>query len=102
MHMCIALGLLSKPWSESDPRTNVVFTFRKSSDAVCRRFPIRRGKLRVINSLWRVAVGNESAHRVAPRRGIHLKLACCPPDETRGRVTRAQAHFGGSYFCERY
>jgi len=30
-----------------------------------RRFPIRRRKLRVIISLWRVAVGDQGTHRVA-------------------------------------
>ena len=30
-----------------------------------RRVPIRRGKLEVINSLWRPAVGSQSKNRVA-------------------------------------
>jgi hypothetical protein len=51
-----------------------------------RRFPIRRGKLRVINLLWRAAVGGQSTSRVAVLN--------------HGEVSQRQFYFFGTYFLE--
>jgi FkbM family methyltransferase len=60
-----------------------------------RRFPIRRGKLRVINSLWRAAVGNQSTHRVAALNYGRFKMSC-----DLSEILQRQFYFFGTYFLE--
>ena len=60
-----------------------------------RRFPIRRGKLRVINSLWRAAVGNQSTHRVAVLNYGRSKMSC-----DLSETLQRQFYFFGTYFLE--
>src|ERR1700683_3282404 len=60
-----------------------------------RRFPIRRGKLRVINLLWRAAVGEQSKPRVATLSHGGFKMSC---DLT--EMLQRQFYFFGTYFLE--
>jgi FkbM family methyltransferase len=60
-----------------------------------RRFPIRRGKLRVINALWRAATGNQGTTRLATLKHGGLKMQC---DLT--EMLQRQLYFFGTYFLE--
>jgi FkbM family methyltransferase len=60
-----------------------------------RRFPIRRGKLRVVNSLWRTAVRDHSTHRVATLKHGEFKVACDISE-----MLQRQFYFFGTYFVE--
>jgi len=60
-----------------------------------RRFPIRRGKLRVIDSLWRGAVGDPNTHRVATLKHGRFKMPC-----DLGEMLQRQFYFFGTYFLE--
>jgi FkbM family methyltransferase len=57
-----------------------------------RRFPIRRGKLRVIDSLWRAAMGDRSTRRIASLKYGGLKMPC----DVSGMLHR-QFYFFGTY-----
>jgi len=58
-----------------------------------RRFPIRRGKLRVIDSLWRAAVGDQSTLRLANLAHGGLKMRCDLME-----MLQRQFYFFGTYF----
>src|SRR5207302_10906633 len=60
-----------------------------------RRFPIRRGKLRVINSLWREAIGDQGTCRMAVLNHGRFKMPC---DVT--EMLQRQFYFFGTYFLE--
>jgi len=60
-----------------------------------RRFPIRRGKLRVINLLWRAAVGDQSSHRLATLNYGGFKMSC-----DLSEMLQRQFYFFGTYFLE--
>jgi FkbM family methyltransferase len=60
-----------------------------------RRFPIRRGKLRVINLLWQAAVGDQSTHRVALLNYGRFKMAC-----DLSEMLQRQFYFFGTYVLE--
>jgi FkbM family methyltransferase len=60
-----------------------------------RRFPIRRGKLRVINLLWRAAVGGQSSHRLAALNYGGFKMSC-----DLSEMLQRQFYFFGTYFLE--
>jgi FkbM family methyltransferase len=58
-----------------------------------RRFPIRRGKLRVINSFWRAAVGDQTTLRLADLAHGGLKMRC-----DLSEMLQRQFYFFGTYF----
>jgi FkbM family methyltransferase len=60
-----------------------------------RRFPIRRGKLRVINSLWRTAVGERSTCRVTALKYGKYKMSC-----DLSEMLQRQFYFFGTYLLE--
>jgi FkbM family methyltransferase len=60
-----------------------------------RRFPIRRGKLRLVNSLWRAAVGDQNTHRVANLKHGRFRMSC-----DLGEMLQRQFYFFGTYFLE--
>jgi FkbM family methyltransferase len=60
-----------------------------------RRFPIHCGKLRVVNSLWRAAVGSESTRRVATLKYGGFKMPC-----NLDEMLQRQFYFFGTYFVE--
>jgi len=60
-----------------------------------RHFTARRGKLRVINSFWRVAIGSQCTHRVAALKHGSFKMSC---DLT--EMLQRQFYFFGTYFLE--
>jgi len=60
-----------------------------------RGFPIRRGKLRVIDSLWRAAVGDQRTLRLAKLKHGGFQMPC----DLREMLQR-QFYFFGTYFVE--
>ena len=60
-----------------------------------RRFPIRRGKLRVIDSLWQSALSGRGTHRVATLKHGRFKMPC-----DLGEMLQRQLYFFGTYFME--
>jgi hypothetical protein len=70
-------------------------TFENLLILYARRFPIRRGKLRVINSLWRAAVSDPNTHRVATLKHGGFKIPC-----DLGEMLQRQFYFFGTYFLE--
>jgi hypothetical protein len=74
--MCVALALRLPPWSGPEPPPMPSSTPEKFLMLYARSFPIRRGKFRVVNSLWRAAVGDQSTHRLAALNHVGLKMSC--------------------------
>src|SRR5580704_10516440 len=60
-----------------------------------RRFPIRRGKLRIIDSLWRPLLSGRSTHRVATLKHGRFKMSCDLKE-----MLQRQFYFFGTYFLE--
>ena len=60
-----------------------------------RHFPLRRGKLRLVNALWRAAVGDSSPQRTAELIYRRYRIPC-DLNETLQR----QFYFFGTYFLE--
>jgi FkbM family methyltransferase len=70
-------------------------TFESLLLLYARRFPIRRGKLRVINWLWRAAVGDQTTRRVAALKYSKFKMSC-----DLNEMLQRQFYFFGTYFLE--
>jgi FkbM family methyltransferase len=64
--------------------------------AYARGFPVRRGKLRVVDALWRAAAG-EDAHRLADIRFGGLRIPC-----DLNEMLQRQYYFFGTYFAEEH
>lgn len=62
--------------------------------AYARNFPIRRGKMRVIDALWRRAVGGDT-RRIAKLRSGGMKMTC-----DLNEMLQRQYYFFGTYFLE--
>jgi FkbM family methyltransferase len=60
-----------------------------------RRFPIRRGKLRIIDSLWRTLLSDRSTRRVATLKHGSFKMSCDLKE-----MLQRQFYFFGTYFLE--
>lgn len=60
-----------------------------------RRFPIRRGKLRVIDRLWQIGLSGRSTHRVATLKHGGFKMSC-----DLSEMLQRQFYFFGTYFLE--
>ena len=60
-----------------------------------RRFPIRRGKLRIIDSLWQTLLSDRSSHRVATLKHGRFKMSCDLKE-----MLQRQFYFFGTYFLE--
>jgi FkbM family methyltransferase len=63
--------------------------------AYARRFPVRRGKLRIVESLWRATLGEEGTHRIATLKYGGFKLPC-----DLNQMLQRQFYFFGTYFIE--
>jgi FkbM family methyltransferase len=72
-----------------------LFVFEKVLMLYARRFPIRRGKLRVIDSLWQTALINGSTHRLATLKYRQFKMPC-----DLSEMLQRQFYFFGTYFLE--
>ena len=60
-----------------------------------RRFPIRRGKLRVVDSLWQTVLSDRSTNRVATLKHGGFKMSC-----DLSEMLQRQFYFFGTYFLE--
>ena len=69
--------------------------FEKLLILYARRFPIRRGKLRLINSLWRAAVLGRGTDRLAVLKYSGFKMTC-----DLNQMLQRQFYFFGTYFLE--
>ena len=63
--------------------------------AYARHFPIRRGKLRLVNALWRRAAGQGPYNRVAVLRHGGLRMPC-----DLNEMLQRQFYYFGTYFLE--
>jgi FkbM family methyltransferase len=70
-------------------------TLEKLLILYARRFPIRRGKLRVIDSLWQPALSDQCTQRVATLRHGGFKMSCDISE-----MLQRQFYFFGTYFLE--
>lgn len=61
-----------------------------------RNFPVQRGKVRVVNNLWRLAAGDRGVNRTAVLTHGGLRAPC---DLT--EMLQRQFYFFGTYFLER-
>jgi FkbM family methyltransferase len=69
--------------------------FERVLIAYARKFPVRKGKLRVIDRLWRAASANRGTARLANLRYGGFKMPC---DLT--EMLQRQYYFFGTYFLE--
>ena len=60
-----------------------------------RYFPLRRGKLRVVNTLWRSAAGRPPYNRIAVLRHGNMRLPC-----DLNEMLQRQFYYFGTYFLE--
>jgi FkbM family methyltransferase len=60
-----------------------------------RRFPIRRGKMRLVDSLWQAALSGRCTHRVATLKHGRFKMPC-----DLSEMLQRQFYFFGTYFLE--
>lgn len=63
--------------------------------AYARHFPIRRGKMRLIDTLWRSAVVGGGTQRLATLRHAGFKMSC-----DLSEMLQRQFYFFGTYFLE--
>jgi FkbM family methyltransferase len=64
--------------------------------AYARGFPVRRGKLRIVNALWRAAAGGDAEREAVTRYG-GLKMPC-----NLAEALQRQYYFFGTYFLEEH
>lgn len=60
-----------------------------------RRFPIRRGKLRMIDRMWQTGLSDRSTHRMATLKHGGFKMSC-----DLSEMLQRQFYFFGTYFLE--
>jgi FkbM family methyltransferase len=70
--------------------------FERLLVAYARGFPVRRGKVRVVNALWRKAAGADT-RREAVTRFAGLRMPC-----DLGEALQRQYYFFGTYFLEEH
>lgn len=63
--------------------------------AYARYFPVRRGKFRIVNALWRHVVGGGSRYRMAKLRYADFRMPC-----NLDEMLQRQFYFFGTYFLE--
>ena len=63
--------------------------------AYARRFPIRRGKLRIVDTLWKTAVSGKDTLRMATLKHGQFKMRC-----DLSEMLQRQFYFFGTYFLE--
>ena len=60
-----------------------------------RRFPVRRGKLRVVDRMWQTGLSGRSTHRIATLKHGGFKVPC-----DLSEMLQRQFYFFGTYFLE--
>jgi FkbM family methyltransferase len=81
--------------SVCDVETMDVSALEKALIAYARAFPLRKGKLRVIDLLWRTAARGRGTERLAHLRYGGLKMPC-----DLSEMLQRQFYFFGTYFLE--
>ena len=69
--------------------------FEKVLLMYARRFPIRRGKMRVVDRLWQMGLSGRSTHRVATLKHGKFKMSC-----DLSEMLQRQFYFFGTYLLE--
>ena len=69
--------------------------FERALIAYARKFPLRKGKLRVVDRLWRAAAGRHGSVRMANLRHGGFRMTC---DLT--ELLQRQFYYFGTYFVE--
>src|SRR5262245_35206300 len=92
MHMCTGSVPPSAPLIKADPLTMLPSTTEKLLMLYGKRFPFQRGKLRVIDLLWRAALANGDTRRVATLRYGGFKVPCDISE-----MLQRQFYFFGTY-----
>jgi FkbM family methyltransferase len=69
--------------------------FENALVVYARYFPICRGKLRVIDSLWRTTLSDQCTHRVATLKHGRFRMPC-----DLSEMLQRQFYFFGTYFLE--
>jgi hypothetical protein len=62
-----------------------------------RRFPLRRGKLRLVDALWPLAAAGRGTHRLAELKHGGFKIDC-----DLNEMLQRQLYFFGTYFVEEH
>jgi FkbM family methyltransferase len=70
-------------------------TFERLLVAYARRFPVRRGKLRIIDRFWQMTLGASDRHRVATLKYGGFQMSC-----DLSEMLQRQFYFFGTYFLE--
>jgi FkbM family methyltransferase len=60
-----------------------------------RHFPVRRGKLRIVDALWRTAIGERDTRRIAQLNHGGFRMECDVSE-----MLQRQFYFFGTYFVE--
>src|SRR4051812_11728527 len=60
-----------------------------------RRFPLRLGKMRLVDLLWKAASGSRGSMRIAELKHGHFRMQC-----NLGEMLQRQYFFFGTYFLE--
>src|SRR5947209_2257163 len=95
MPMCIVSAEHLRLWSGSEARTMPPSLFESLLVLYARHFPIRRGKLRLIDLFWRTAVGDQNTHRMAALNYGRFQMGC-----DLSEMLQRQLYFFGTYFLE--
>jgi hypothetical protein len=80
-----------------DKQTMDASAFERALITYARVFPLRKGKLRVIDRLWRAAAGRRGTVRLAHLRYGGLKMPC-----DLAEMIQRQLYFFGTYFLEEH
>jgi FkbM family methyltransferase len=95
MPTCTGSELRLRPLAENFTRLMKPATLEGLLVSYARHFPVRRGKLRLIDSFWRVAVVDASAMRLASLKHGGFKMQC-----DLNEMLQRQFYFFGTYFLE--
>ena len=80
---------------EADPPAQRRSTSERLLVAYARRFPIRRGKLRIVDLFWQTTLGGSDKRRVATLKYGGFQMSC-----DLSEILQRQFYFFGTYFLE--
>lgn len=94
MRMCTGFDPRWTAWLRSD-KAEMAPVLEQCLLTYARHFPIRRGKMRVINSLWHLAAARDSTERVAVLKHGAFQMPC-----DLSEMLQRQFFYFGTYFME--
>jgi FkbM family methyltransferase len=93
--MCVASGEPFESWGSIELGLTAFSVIENVLMMYARRFPIRRGKLRIIDSLWETVLSDSNTVRMATLKHGKFKMAC-----DLNEMLQRQFYFFGTYFLE--